>query len=309
MAKTEEEIGAMMLGEQVDDTSEAEVVQHPDADTQRFEIVGEQEVEPVEETQAAEPELVEFDIDGQTYQAPQVVADAVMRNSEFTQKTQKLSEQRKQYEINIGQVQETQKAYEFAKTIQGDQLEIRQAEGLIAEYEQYFDTNVREMDPTAVAQVQNAIRQAERFIAQKKDDISTKQQEFQQAQEQSLRELLNKSTEVLRSKIPQWGESHQTEMKEYGLSLGFTEAEISSVVDPRQLEVLWKASQYDKLQKGKAAAVKTVQDAPTIQAKSRNPMSEETKDELKLRKALKSDKLTPAQKQALAAEKFGREWA
>lgn len=295
----------MMLGEQVE-TEEA-VEQPPE--TQRFEIVGEQEVEgePIEQS-PERPELVEFDIDGQTYQAPQAVADAVMRNSEFTQKTQKLSEQRKQYEINIGQVQETQKAYEFAKTIQGDQLEIRQAQNIIAEYEQYFDQNVREMDPAQVAQVQNAIRQAERFISQKNSEITTKQQEFQQAQEQSLRELLNKSTEVLRSKIPQWGESHQTEMKEYGLGLGFTEAEITSVVDPRQLEVLWKASQYDKLQKGKAAAVKTVQDAPTIIAKSRNPMSGETKDQLNLRKTLKSDKLTPAQKQAAVAEDIGKRW-
>ena len=62
------------------------------------------------------------------------------------------------------------------------------------------------------------------------------------------------------------------------------------MVDPRQVEVLWKAKQYDDLLAGKAQAVKKVQAAPQVKAKSRTPMPKDVGDKLNLRKKLKNEK-------------------
>ena len=316
MAKpTDADIGAMMLGEQPAEeiTEQPPVDEQPiDSEAEIVESDVEPEAEPTEQEESLPTEqgesLVEFEIDGQLYEAPKAVADSVMRNNVFTQKTQELAAQRKQYEVGVGQIEETRKAYEFAKEVQQDTLEIAQAKALVGQYEQYLATNVRDLTSQDVTQVQLEIRNMEKLITEKEGDVSRKQQEFQQAQEQALSELLNKSTEVLRSSIPTWGDSHESTLQEYGLSQGFTEQEIRSVVDPRQKLMLWKASQYDKLQDGKAAAVKKAQNVPSIKAKSRNPMPKDVQDDLNFRKKMKSGNLTPAEKKKAAEQRFAK-WA
>ncbi|MEM8715457.1 MAG: hypothetical protein AAGE92_06700 [Cyanobacteria bacterium P01_G01_bin.4] len=323
MAKpTDAAIGAMFLGEQPSGEQTAEpieeapaiednVIEQPEADSIIVETDEGEQLE-LESEQPAEPEasdLVEFELDGELYEAPRAVADAIMRTNVFTQKTQEVSAQRKQYEVGIGQVEETRRAYEFANQVQSDRIEIAQASTMIAQYEQHLADNVRNMTSQDMTELQLQIRNMERFRDQKEAEIAQKQQEFQQAQEQSIAELLNKSTEVLRSKIPTWNDSHESTLREYGQSQGFTEKEIGSVLDPRQKLMLWKASQYDKLQEGKAAAVKKAQNAPTIKAKSSNPMPQETRDKLNLRKTIQSNNLTPAQKQAAVAKDIGKRWA
>jgi len=140
------------------------------------------------------------------------------------------------------------------------------------------------------------------------NSITGKQAEHQQAQQQSHEELLKKGTEVLTQKIPNWGKESQEKLKDYAVSLGFSEAQVNSLVDPIQVETLWKASQYDALQEGKTAAVKKVQTAPTIKPKSRNPMPKEVGDKLNLRKKMKSNQTNKAKANALGdhlANKFG----
>jgi hypothetical protein len=250
--------------------------------------------EDVEDTQdgdedTQDEDLVEIEFDGQVIEAPKAIADALMRQQDYTQKTQELSAQRKTYEVAAQQVQEMQKAYQFAQEAQSVNLELQQADQLIQQWEQHISQNAKDMDAQTIAQAQLEIKNIERYKAQKEQELSSKQQEFQQAQEQTIQELLNKGTEVLRSRIPGWGEAHINQVKEYGKNLGFTDYELQSVIDPRQVEVLWKAAQYDSLQEGKTAARVKAKNAPVIKSKGKGkPMSEDTKAYLNARKGLKS---------------------
>lgn len=260
-----------------------------------------EEVEAVEETEETPeaddtPEFVEVEYGDKLYEVPTELKDALMMQSDYTSKTQEVANQRKEVEVQLGTIAQRAAQFEFAQSMQPDVLKAQQLEQTADQWHQYMRENIDQLSSTDIEkirlQVEDARSQRDAII----QTVTTKQNEFQQAQEQSHQELLNKGTEVLRQKIPGWGEEQQKQVRDYALSHGFTEAEIGQVVDPRQVETLWKAAQYDSLKSGAAPAVKKVSQAPTIKPKSRNPMDKATGDKLNLRKKLKSTKLTDSQK-------------
>lgn len=260
----------------------------------------EREVKPVEEGE--DSDLVEVEFDGQLIEAPKAVAEALMRQADYTKKTQEVAEQRKQAEILQGELKQREAQFQFAESIQGDVLKAQQLEATANQYHEYLRNNIDNLSSTDIEKLRLGIDDARRERDQLVEQVKGKQATFQQAQEQSTVELLNKGTEILRSKIPGWGEEHQRAVREFALNVGYTEAEVAQVVDPRHAEVLWMASQYKSLQQGKVAAIKKVQSAPTIKPKARNPMPNEVKDKLNLRKKLKSEKLTNHDKASLIGD-------
>ncbi len=73
--------------------------------------------------------------------------------------------------------------------------------------------------------------------------------------------------ERLRSAIPDFGdevkgEVIRKEIKDYAKSVGWTDQELSQVYDHRAVLTLYRAMQYEKLQKSKPAVSKRVAEAP-----------------------------------------------
>ena len=291
-ASVEDRIADKIFGPEADDYDPDEEVQALPEDD---EVEVEASDEEVEEEVEASPEIEyeEMEIDGELYEIPVKLKDYVLRQQDYTQKTQEVAQQRKEYEIRMGAIEQERKQYEFVGSVQDDLNKAYSLDNEVKQYQDYLRTNLDNLGQADILKIQMAVeeKKAEKDALTKA--LQTKYNEFQQAQEQSLKELLDKSTEVLRSKIPNWGQKAQADVREYALGLGFTEQEINSVYDPRYVEVLHKAAQYDKLQKTKAGAVKKVEGAPPIKPKSRNPMPEETKKYLNYRKKMgsaKSDK-------------------
>ena len=267
--------------------------------------------EPVDdesEVEASEDGLVEIEWDGQLIEAPQSIADALMRQDDYTQKTQAVAAQRKEIEVQVGALEQRTQQFQFAESIQGDVLKAQQLEAQAEQIHQYMRDNIDSLSSTEIEKIRFGIEDARRQRDEIVQSVQSRTAEFQQAQEQSRQELLNKGTEVLRQKIPGWGEQQQKQVRDYALSSGYTEAEINGVVDPRQVETLWKAAQYDALKKGAAPAVKKVQSAPQIKQKTRNPMPEDVKQKLNLRKKLKNPKANSRDKARLIQENMADRW-
>jgi len=300
----EEAIAEKLFGS--GETTTAEVKEEFEYEPDPEPVVEGDEAEPEEVEATDEPELVEFEWDGQVLQAPPAIKEALMRQSDYTQKTQEVAAQRKEIEVAIAQVQQAQEQYDFVAQMQPDILKAQQLEATAEQYHQHLKDNIDNLSSTDIEKIRFAIDETRQERDSLVKSLEAKQAEFQQAQQQSFEELLNKGTEVLKSKISTWGEDAQKAVRQYALDSGFTEAEIAGVVDPRQVEVLWKASQYDALQAGKATAVKAVQNAPTIQPKSRNPMPKDVQDKLNLRKKLKSNKLRPSDKANLIEDSLSK---
>lgn len=254
-----------------------------------------EETDP-EEVPPVEAELVEFEWEGQLIEAPPTIKEALMRHSDYTQKTQTLSSERKSVEVQMGEVKLKEQQVAFVESVQPDLLKAQQLEAQADQAHTYLRDYIDSLTATDIEKVRLRIEDFRKERDDLVQSIGIKQTEFQQAQEQSHTELLNKGTEVLKQRIPNWGKEAQEKVREYALQSGYSEAEIQNVVDPRQVETLWKAAQYDALQEGKTAAVKKVQAAPSIKQKARNPMPKRTGEKLNLRKKLKSSKLSSADK-------------
>lgn len=265
-----------------------------------------EEGEDSEEIEASEDEgdleFVEVEYDGKLYEVPTELKDALLRQSDYTTKTQEVANQRKEVEVIMGNLQKARSSFEFAQSIQDDVLKAQQLDQTANQYHQYLKENIDHLSSNEIEKLRFAIEEARKERDSVVQTVQGKQHEFQQAQEQSVQELLKKGTEVLKSKIPNWGAESQKQVMEYGVSLGFSEAELNQVIDPRQVEVLWKAAQYDSLQKGKTAAVKKVQGAPQIKPRARDPKTGKFAKEQKLKKALKSQSISASDKASLIGD-------
>ena len=305
-AEIESDIGAMILGDDPEPEEEqaAPEIEGDDEETEDQEPDdSEGDDEPEDEVDPNAPEMVEVEWEGQLIEAPKSVAEALMRQSDYTQKTQEVAAQRKAIETQIAELDHKNKQFQFAESIRDEVLKAQQLEAQADQAYEYLRNNVDSLTPTEIEKIKIAIEDTRKERDNLVKSLTTKQTEFQQASEQSLQELRNKGTEVLKQRIPGWGEEKAKQVRDYALKSGFTEAEISNVLDPRQVETLWKASQYDNLKSGVTPAVKAVQAAPSI--KARNPMPKETRQKLDLRKKLASKNLTDKQKEALLIQDFG----
>lgn len=261
------------------------------------------EVDP--EPKVEGDDLVEFEWDGQLLEAPPAIKEALMRQQDYTQKTQDIAAERKAFEVQVGTIEQREQKASFIESAMPDLLKAQQLEAQAEQTHQYLRDNIDSLSATEIEKIRMSIEDSRTERDKLVQSLTSKQNEFQQAQEQTHTELLNKGTEVLRSRIPGWGKESQEQVREYAMQSGYTEAEIQGVVDPRQVETLWKASQYDALQQGKVAAVKKVTGTPKIQPKSRNPMPENVKSKLKLRKTLKNPKLSSKDKARAIQKNFG----
>lgn len=261
-----------------------------------------EEVEATEETEGEEPEqkaeedegpgFVEMEIDGQLYEIPEQLKDHILRQQDYTQKTQELSAQRKEAEAIRAAVQQEQAKYQFLESVQDEMQQAEMLKAQIDQVQQYRREQIDSLDYKDLIKLDSHRDELQAQLNALGQSLQTKQQEFQQAQQQSITELLDKSTEALKSKIPNWGEETQKQVRDFAIQKGFSEEELNSVYDPRYVEVLWEASQYRKLKEGAGAAVKKVQDAPAIKPKARKPMPKEVGDKLNLRKKMKAKNAT-----------------
>ena len=305
-AEQHEEVADLIMGET---EADLEVAPTPDPEIpEDAEEAPEVEAKADDEVEAPTDEMVEVEWDGQLIEAPKAVAEALMRNSDYTQKTQQIAAKGKEFEVLISDANKKLEQFKFAESIQPDVMKAQQLEATAEQYHEYLRENLDTISSTDIEKIRFTIEDTRRQRDELVQSLQVKQGEFQQSQEQAHAELLNQGTEVLRQKIPGWGKEQQEQVRSYAVSSGFTEAELNGVVDPRQVEALWKAAQYDALKAGAAPAVQKVQQAPTIKTKARESMPKETRAKLDLRNKLKSTKLSARDKQNLVAKDLGERW-
>ena len=177
------------------------------------------------------------------------------RQSDYTKKTQELSEHRKAFD---GARQQMAQEYQQIQAERQQYIDSLQqivdssAPGL----EQYASIHWEQLkaeDPIAFITKTEEFREAQDNIAQyqaQQDEAYQKQyQEYQQQAHQVLQQEHSKMAQVL----PEWKEPDKQkkiakDIKEYALSVGYTPEEVGSLVDHRSLLVLIKAQKYDSLQ-------------------------------------------------------------
>jgi hypothetical protein len=277
-------LGLMESAEEKPETEEAQPTEEEESKPEEEDESFEEEPEEGEEG-GEDDELEEADEDETTEEPEETVLFTVKvngedtevteeelirgysRQSDYTRKTQELAEERRnieaaeaQYQSELVAMQQERQQYVEAvsQTIQNS----------MAGLQQYSDIDwpaLKEQDPIEYITKRDEYREIQENVRANQHRLQIEQQKHSAEQKQERDYMLHEEHGKLLEKMPEWGEPAEQkrlakELRDYALDQGFSQEEISSLVDHRSLFVLSKALRYDALQKAdvKSKKVKKV---------------------------------------------------
>lgn len=223
------------------------------------------------------------------------------RTSDYTKKTQALAAERKAVEADKAKVAEASRLRDqYAQRLQV-------IEQMLAQSPQEDLSALKETDPIGYAVKMAEQVEREKQLAAVRYERAQVAQRQQAEQEARLKSVLNQEAERLRAAIPEMsdevkGEVVRKEIKDFARSIGFSEQELAQVYDHRAVVTLYKAMQYDKLQKSKPQTAKRVAEAPKTLRPGATQQSNPNEDAVKKLKG----QLRKTGKQRDAAKLFER---
>ena len=212
--------------------------------------------EPALETETVDDGLADLPWDGQTYRVPKPLKDAFMRNEDYTRKTQDLAEQRKSVEVVREIAAQKQLEGAFGETIAQESQELNVID---AYFKQVGQINWAGMTSEQMMRTKIEMDGIKDRRAALQQSIEAKKGAFHESMNQKFKELRGKARDIASKSIPGFVEQTEKEMTQFAVSQGLTEKEVDSVLlDPRSYSIVWKAMQFDKVQKGTGKAVESV---------------------------------------------------
>lgn len=217
----------------------------------------------------ADPDLETYELDGKSYKVPKDLVPRLMKDADYTQKTQHLAEMQRAVEAQKA-------AVEAAAAISAEVMDARVAlKALDREIEAYQQINWLEwqrQDPDAAQRNRWAYDDLLQKRQQAAADLSGKEQDLQQQQrnrdiaaQRETAERLRAGHEQLRKAIPNWGPERATQLSQFAMSHGFKADEIGSLDDPRIIQFM------DLAERGAAALKREAARAKAEKAQSVKP--------------------------------------
>jgi hypothetical protein len=244
--------------------------------------------------QTESPQFEEVEYEGEKYQVPPKLKEAIIRHADYTKKTQEVSSRAKALEHKEQQIHAYGLQQEFNKVAEPLARELMEIDSQLKVYDQ---VNWREVPADERSLHMLEMSRLEKLKSAKEGEIESKRKEFDAKFQEQVRGLQDKAQKLLKERIPQWNETTAKETRDWAISNGFTEQEISSIHDPRHAEVLWKAYQFDK---AKQAAQPAVAQAKSAKVGATNPMPQDVRNKLNFRKAIAKTENDPrARKQVV----------
>jgi hypothetical protein len=304
--KTVRDAAGAFLGmmEQTEPQGQPEAPQEPEYEAQAEYEDSPEEVEAGEEVQEEPQQTPKYRVKVDNDEVEVDVDELIKgysRTSDYTRKTQQLAEQRKAIEAEKVKIEEASKLRDqYAQRLQV-------IEQVLAQSPQEDLAALKETDPIgyAVKMAEQVEREKQlAAVRQERAQLAQRQQAEQQAR---LQAQIVQEAERLRTAIPDLadeakGEVVRKEIKDFARSIGFSEQELAQVYDHRAVVTLYKAMQYDKLQKSKPATAKRVAEAPKTLRPGTTQQSDPKQDVVKKLKG----QLRKTGKQRDAAKLFER---
>ena len=218
-----------------------------------------QETQEANEQPAADSDGYEdVDLDGEVFRVPPKLRDAVLRQSDYTRKTQVLAEAQRQIQSQAQQIQMHQMFEERTAPVR---TELQKA---LSQLEQYKALDWAGMDTDTIVRARQAMDGLKERSTELQQMLGYEFNNFQEAAVVTRAQVLQNGTEYLRRSIPKFDQEAVDTIRRTALHEGFTHHEVETIADPRLVKVLWKASQYDALKAGQKSAVEAVRKAPPV---------------------------------------------
>ena len=292
IAEAQEAILGLMDSQETPEVEEAEPseAEIPFEASEETEEEGEElEAEEESEGEITEDEEAEFlfEVDGQELSADEL-RKGYLRQSDYTKKTQSLSEQRKEME-NLTQQYSSQ-----LQQIQAERQQYIQHLQALSENQDVkkFDIDwerLRLEDPLEYVTKRQEFQEAK----EKAEEVKTKAKQAMARsaaeKEQQWAKVVEDEKSKLIAALPEWGETDSqrqlaTELRSYAQTQGYSEPEIDSLVDHRSFLVLRKAMLYDEMQNANPKAKKLKGKPKVIRAGKGASRTQAQRDALKTKR-------------------------
>ena len=216
----------------------------------------EEESESTDERSEEEETLYAVTVNGEEQTVPlDELLKGYSRQSDYTRKTQEVSEQRKEFDA-----MKQQMAQEYQQ-IQAERQQYTQAlqslmEGNMAGIDKFANVDwevLKETDPIEYVTRKEEFREAQEKVQNLQREQHMAQQRHSAQSQNAHRQMLQQETTALVTALPDWGDSGKQpdiakNIRSYAMENGFTKEELDSLVDHRSILVLLKAQKYDQLQ-------------------------------------------------------------
>lgn len=253
------------------DAPEAQPTEQPEPDQSSDDA-------PDLDTQGTDPEFEEVEYEGKRYALPKELKDAILRQSDYTRKTQELAQQREQSQAEI--------AAEKAR-IEADRANFQAAARLVA-----LDDRLQQfanVDWQALSQSDPVAAQQQFFQYQQLKDArgglvaQIQQHESQRAlqEREATARAMQQANEVLGREIKGWSPEVAKELRAVAKSLGADDKSVDSIREPWVVRALYAqkvlsemtAKAQAKPPPPPAVPVKTVTGGPQKAVADPNKMS------------------------------------
>jgi len=296
---TEAQEALLSLAEPEEEKSQAEEAQpteeeesQPEEEDESFEGESEEEsdesLEEDEEEESEESDEIEEDEEEPLFpvmangEEVEVTYDELLkgysRQSDYTKKTQELAGERQQ----MAQMQQ-QWQQEMVAT-QSERQQYANALGQLVQQsmtglEQYSNVDwetLKEDDPIAYITKRDELRDAQDRVRGMQEQQAYAQQQQEAEMQRAVQQRTLEERKLLLDKVPEWqdkdtrDESFST-IRAYATEQGFSDDEISSLIDHRSMIVLMKAQKYDELQNSDIKS-KKIKNKPKV-ARTGTPVS------------------------------------
>ncbi|QLG87652.1 hypothetical protein HQ393_04940 [Chitinibacter bivalviorum] len=207
-------------------------------------------------------ELVEIEIDGKKIKVSKDGADYLLRQADYTKKTQALAEERRQAqaETEAARQQRGQYAQQLQQISHVAMNELQQLDALD------WNALIQE-NPQQALQLDFRRRELINQFQQAQGQLQQVQHIEQQEEFRAHQQSLQSEVEQLLTAIPEWKDetvrkAESAQIRDYLLSNGFTQQDVDGLGDHRAFVLLRKAMAFDKLQAKKPEVQNRVNQAP-----------------------------------------------
>ena len=251
----EEEAKPAESEESTEETQDESLEEEPEEEAEESDEDEEDDYEGTDE-RAVEGEdlLYAVNINGEEHQIPlDELLKGYSRQSDYTRKTQELSEHRReldayqnQWNAEVQQIQAERQQYVAAL-----QHVIENSMGSLDQFATIDWEALKNNNPLEYITKRDEFREAQDKVRQSQYQQQQTQQLQQQEMARTHQNVLYEEHGKLVEALPEWSEPQSrqklsTDIKAYALSQGYTQEEINSLIDHRSLMTLYKAMKFDK---------------------------------------------------------------
>lgn len=236
------EVAEAQPQDQAEEATAAEEVEGSDADDQ---------------AETVEDDLEEVEWEGKKARVPPEFKSALMRQVDYTRKTQAVAEQAKAVAARETEIAQRAEALEATLTERAELLAVEQQIAAFDKLSEEDWETLEDEDPKQARKLQRQHASLKEKAAQLKGTLSTKETEALAAKRTEFATRVQESQAVLARDIKGWGPKLATEITEYGKAKGLSNEELLELnTKPALVKVLHEGLLGAQALKREAAAKK-----------------------------------------------------